>query len=109
MRRFQFPLLVAAAAFLMLLLKVVGVTLELWGLWVLVVVGIVLVHVSRGPRWRGAIAFVLPVLVSVPWVVDKGDEDGLWILWFPFVLYMVPLIAMGSWLGSRISLRLREK
>jgi hypothetical protein len=103
MKRHPYAMLVASALMLVILLLVSGVRLGLWLLGVATVVSTVVVVLSGAGRWRGASSFVVPLLIAVPWIVDKGDEDGLWVLCFPLVLGMIPLIVAGSWIVARIA------
>jgi hypothetical protein len=102
MRRHPYSLLAAAALMLVIVLVLSGVRFELWLLGVAAAVSTVLVVLSGAGRWRGASSFVVPLLLALPWIVDKGDDDGLWILWFPFVLGMIPLIVVGAWIVARV-------
>lgn len=60
---------------------------------------------ARFDPWRTGILLNVPALLTAGWVVDRGDEDGLWILIYPvLVFYMVVaagLVAVGRWLRSR--------
>ena len=49
--------------------------------------------VYAGLAWRSsrsgqiAIALAVPALLLAPWVTPHGDNDGLWVLIFPMVLF----------------------
>jgi len=49
----------------------------------------------------------LPALVLAGWTAPRGDNDGLWILWFPllfvFLLALGVAGVVGGWLGTRIT------
>ena len=86
----------------MLLLIVTGLQFEPWVHWLAVAMASVLVARTDTPRWRGATLFVMPIFSSVPWIVDKGDQDGLWLIEYPLVLFMIPLIVLASWAIGRV-------
>ena len=102
MRRHPYPALVGCSLALVVVLVLSGIRLQLWLLALAVALSSVLVVVSGGRRWLGASLFVLPLLVAVPWIVDKGDNDGLWVLWFPFVVVMIPATATASAVVTRL-------
>jgi hypothetical protein len=101
-KRHPYAALVASALVLVIALVLSGVRLELWLLAVATACSSVVVVLFGAGRWRGASSFVVPLLLALPWIVDKGDDDGLWILWFPFVLSMIPLIVVGAWIVAKV-------
>ena len=42
----------------------------------------------------GSLAFLLPIVTTVGWTAPRGDQDGLWLLWFPTVLLFLPAMAL---------------
>jgi hypothetical protein len=51
---------------------------------------------------------LLPQFVLAPWTTPRGDNDGLWVLIFPFlgVLFACALVAAAA--SSWVARRLRE-
>ena len=54
-------------------------------------------------------AVALPALALAPWTAPRGDNDGLWVLWFPLLFGFLFLLAgagaMGGWLVTRRAAR----
>lgn len=54
-------------------------------------------------------AVALPALALAPWTAPRGDNDGLWVLWFPllfgFLLLLAGAGAMGGWIVTRRAAR----
>ena len=44
--------------------------------------------------WLGSLLFLLPIVTTVGWTAPRGDEDGLWLLWFPTVVLFLPAMAL---------------
>lgn len=63
-------------------------------------VALALLGVAAGAGWRGN-AFVTgallaaPALASAAWLAPRGDDDGLWVLWFVTVVFAGALAAGG--------------
>lgn len=42
-----------------------------------------------------------PLLVA-GWTAPRGDEDGLWVLFFPYLVFMGFVLALIAWLAGRL-------
>jgi len=51
-----------------------------------------------------AVAYILiaPGLLLAGWTAPRGDNNGLWILWFPFLVVAVLPTAGCHWLGRLV-------
>lgn len=54
-----------------------------------------------GP-WRTGLLLALPALAIAWWTAPRGDNDGLWLLWFPILLALVPFAAACHWAGAAL-------
>jgi hypothetical protein len=57
------------------------------------------------PNLRAGIFLVAPALVLALWTAPRGDNDGLWMLWFPILLVLIFVVAGSHTLGARIGRR----
>lgn len=48
-----------------------------------------------------------PALITAGWLAPRGDEDGLWILWFPVVVFAAGAAAGAHWAAAEARRRLR--
>jgi hypothetical protein len=56
---------------------------------------------------RVGFLMAVPGLLLAAWTAPRGDNDGLWILWFPLLGISIFLVAGFHWIGS-IARRARE-
>lgn len=56
---------------------------------------------------RVAALLVTPALIFAGWTAPRGDNDGLWTLWFLFLLFSMIPTAACHWIGN--ALRRRPK
>ena len=64
------------------------------------VVALAAVGGLRGLRPRGhplvtGALLAAPALLTAPWLAPRGDDDGLWVLWFPLVV-VAGAVAAGA-------------
>ena len=84
--RVAWPLTVGAVAWLVLVVAPQSVRGQpLFG-WTLVLLGAVLGATVRGPAVFSAL-LGLPALLTAPWLAPRGDDDGLWVLIFPAIVF----------------------
>jgi hypothetical protein len=54
-------------------------------------------------------AIAAPALLLAGWTAPRGDEDGLWVLWFPLLVGLGGLLAgiamAASWTANRVRSR----
>lgn len=57
-----------------------------------------LIGVSLGghPLVNGAL-LTAPALLTAGWLAPRGDEDGLWLMWFPAIVFGVFAAAVAHW------------
>ncbi len=55
-----------------------------------------------------ALGLGLPPLLLAFWTAPRGDGDGLWILWLPFLAGFIGVIATAAWVGTRVGALLRR-
>jgi hypothetical protein len=53
-------------------------------------------------------AVAVPAIVLAPWTAPRGDEDGLWLLWFPILFVFMVGLAVAGFLGGRVGARRRR-
>ncbi len=53
------------------------------------------------PHIRAGLLTVGPGLLLAGWTAPRGDNDGIWILWFPFLLMSIFLTAGCHRIGAR--------
>jgi hypothetical protein len=54
------------------------------------------------PHFEAGVLMVAPGLLLAAWTAPRGNNDGLWILWFPLLAVFIPLGAGIHWAGARI-------
>ena len=81
--------------------------------WLAIGVAVVLGALMRSNQSASVGAAVaVPALALAPWTAPRGDNDGLWVLWFPFLFGFLFLLAgagaTGAWMVGRRAAR-RER
>jgi hypothetical protein len=66
---------------------------------VLVLTAVVLGAVFGRDHLLTACLLAAPALVSAPITAPRGDGDGLWVLWFPAIIFAGFLAAAAHWFG----------
>ena len=61
----------------------------------------------RGHYFQTSAVLVLPAIVLTGWTAPKGDNDGLWTLWFLFLVVGIGPTAGCNWLGRTLNRGLR--
>ena len=78
---------------------------RLWLLWItMVAVAAILGYAF--PEDDGFIAFAMAgaPLVAAGWTAPRGDGDGLWVLIFPYLIFMGFVLWLVAWLAGRLRL-----
>jgi hypothetical protein len=57
---------------------------------------------SKSPHIRAGLFMAIPCLLLAGWTAPRGDNDGLWILWFPFIVISALLLAGCHRVGSAV-------
>ncbi|HET7487123.1 MAG TPA: hypothetical protein VFJ85_04290 [Acidimicrobiales bacterium] len=82
-----------------------------WWLAIAAAAGLGAVARSRKSALVGA-AVVVPALLLAGWTAPRGDNDGLWILWFPFLAGFLVLLSVvastTATLADRVTARRRS-
>jgi len=60
------------------------------------------VLVSNRHHMRVAALLVTPALVLAGWTAPRGDNDGLWTLWFLFLVFSIIPTAACHWIGNAL-------
>jgi hypothetical protein len=49
-----------------------------------------------------ALRLVASPLLTAGWTAPRGDEDGLWVLFFPYLIFMGFVLLLVAWAASRL-------
>jgi hypothetical protein len=59
----------------------------------------------RMPHLRAGILLIAPALVLALWTAPHGNNDGLWMLWFPILFFFIFFVAGCHGVGAKIRTR----
>jgi hypothetical protein len=72
-------------------------------LWVaMIVAAAALGYALPGDGELIALGLVGGPLLTAGWTAPRGDEDGLWVLFFPYLVFMGFVLLLIAWLAGRL-------
>ena len=54
------------------------------------------------PHLRAGVVLIAPAFALAWWTAPRGDNDGLWMLWFPFLLVLIVFVAGCHGIGAKM-------